>query len=366
MSKTCKLVLFIRKKKILDYTYKIMDDINMSEKVSIIVPVYNQEQYLIECVKSICNQTYSNIEIILIDDGSRKRTSDICDELQKVDIRISVIHQKNCGLSQSRINGLKKSTGKWVMFVDNDDLISNYIVEDFSEFFNRTDVDIIAGKRYDSQYPDLFLQTSRSKGMFEEDGKILADKIYEDKQKRIITPLWGKVYRKSFLEGVDFYKYFEMCPTIFFEDILVTPILYYYARKIVILDGVYYVHRECNSSLSRTTQMSPFFYEQIESGKILLNFFTNHNMRSSYRFQLSAYLHTILRIWCLIEYDTLIDSDDTENIKRKIIVRYRQYIWEYFRYAEDKSIRKVWVLFYAVNPKFWGKITRRLYYKEHR
>ena len=146
MSKTCKLVLFIRKKKILDYTYKIMDDINMSEKVSIIVPVYNQEQYLIECVKSICNQTYSNIEIILIDDGSRKRTSDICDELQKVDIRISVIHQKNCGLSQSRINGLKKSTGKWVMFVDNDDLISNYIVEDFSEFFNRTDVDIIAGK----------------------------------------------------------------------------------------------------------------------------------------------------------------------------------------------------------------------------
>ena len=98
--------------------------INM--KVSIIVPVYNVEQYLRECLKSLINQTEKDIEIILVDDGSTDKSGDICDEYAKRDRRISVIHQKNQGQSAARNKGLEISCGEYVMFVDSDD----YIVAD--------------------------------------------------------------------------------------------------------------------------------------------------------------------------------------------------------------------------------------------
>ena len=92
-------------------------------KISIIVPVYNAEKYLVECLNSLVEQTYKNIEIILIDDGSIDNSAKICDEYAKKDERIKVVHQKNSGVSVARNNGLDMHTGDYVMFVDSDDWI---------------------------------------------------------------------------------------------------------------------------------------------------------------------------------------------------------------------------------------------------
>ncbi len=94
-----------------------------NSKISIIVPVYNTEQYLEKCLDSLINQTYNNIEILLIDDGSKDNSGKICDEYAKKDKRIKVIHQKNSGVSRARNNGLDNFTGNYVMFVDSDDWI---------------------------------------------------------------------------------------------------------------------------------------------------------------------------------------------------------------------------------------------------
>lgn len=95
-------------------------------KISIIVPVYNVEQYISQCLNSLINQTEQDIEIILIDDGSTDKSGDICDEYAKYDKRISVMHQKNKGQSVARNKGLEIARGEYIMFVDSDD----YIAED--------------------------------------------------------------------------------------------------------------------------------------------------------------------------------------------------------------------------------------------
>ena len=101
----------------------------MNELISIIVPVYNVKEYLEKCVDSILNQTYKNIEIILINDGSTDGSKELCDEIAKKDDRIMVIHKENGGVSETRNIGIDKSKGEYISFVDSDD----YITPDFCE-----------------------------------------------------------------------------------------------------------------------------------------------------------------------------------------------------------------------------------------
>lgn len=102
---------------------------NMNELVSVVVPVYKAEKYIRKCVESILKQTYSNIELILIDDGSPDRSGEICDELKKHDSRISVIHKSNEGAGKSRNRGIKEAKGSYITFIDSDDYIEETLIE---------------------------------------------------------------------------------------------------------------------------------------------------------------------------------------------------------------------------------------------
>ncbi len=102
----------------------------MENKVSVIIPVYNVEEYLKKCVSSVCNQTYKNLEIILVDDGSPDKSGALCDKLAKKDSRIVVFHKKNGGVSSARNLGLEKVTGKYVTFVDSDDWLPQAAIAD--------------------------------------------------------------------------------------------------------------------------------------------------------------------------------------------------------------------------------------------
>ena len=99
------------------------------EKVSIIIPVHNTETYIRRCVDSAINQTYKNIEIILIDDGSSDKSPEICDEYALLDDRIIVIHKDNGGLSSARNTGLKIASGEYISFLDSDDWMMGNMIE---------------------------------------------------------------------------------------------------------------------------------------------------------------------------------------------------------------------------------------------
>ena len=102
----------------------------MNKLFSVIVPVYNVEKKLLnKCISSIINQTYRNIEIIIVDDGSNEKTANICEQFLKVDKRINVIHQNNKGLCGARNAGQEKAKGDWILFVDGDDWIEENSIE---------------------------------------------------------------------------------------------------------------------------------------------------------------------------------------------------------------------------------------------
>lgn len=159
--------------------------------LSVIVPVYNEEKYLRECLNSICEQSLSDIEIILVDDGSTDSSGAICDEYAQKDKRIIVFHKENQGMLAARFSGLEISSGKYISFVDSDDWIDTDLYQ-FFEKQMKEDVDIIMyGKQVETEKSGTTLPFF----VYEEgyyDHSQIKDKIW-------VNMLWDKRYRKSAL-----------------------------------------------------------------------------------------------------------------------------------------------------------------------
>ena len=116
----------------------------MEDLISIIVAVYNAKWYLEKCVNSLINQTYRNLEIILVDDGSTDNSGEICDDFQKKDERIKVIHKENGGHADARNAGIKASKGNYIFFVDNDDYIDSDLIECLYKRAKQCNAEIVA------------------------------------------------------------------------------------------------------------------------------------------------------------------------------------------------------------------------------
>lgn len=162
--------------------------------VSIIVPAYNVGKYIEECVRSIMNQSYKQIEIIVVDDGSPDDTPIIIDKLAAIDKRIIPIHQQNTGVSAARNAGIKASTGEYLVFVDGDD----YIAPDFVEYMLRL-VEITGGELCLS----LNCFTAANEKQMRNDSIEILDPIKATAlllSPKIIVGSWNKIYKKSILE----------------------------------------------------------------------------------------------------------------------------------------------------------------------
>lgn len=161
--------------------------------VSVIVPVYKTEKYLSKCVDSILAQTYPNLEILLIDDGSPDHCGKICDEYAKKDKRIRVIHNDNHGVSYSRNCGIKAATGEYLLFVDSDDYVNSTYAEEL--------VKSIQG--YDIAVSDMlcFWAEKKSYIPYASINGIITHQIREDFQKLffVFGPVCGKLYRTAIL-----------------------------------------------------------------------------------------------------------------------------------------------------------------------
>ena len=167
---------------------------NNKPLVSYIVPVYNVEIYINDCVESIINQKYKNIEIILIDDGSTDNSGKIIDALAEKDKRIKVIHKKNGGVSSARNTGLDNAQGEYILFVDGDD----YLELDYTDYF----LTLIAKNNYDIAYSRKCFNLVDTKANsvtseYEASSDEVIEGIYIGKYG---VAVWNKIYRRSFLE----------------------------------------------------------------------------------------------------------------------------------------------------------------------
>lgn len=178
-------------------------------KISIIIPIYKTEHYLNECIQSVFNQTYKDLEIILVDDGSPDKCPEICDEYAKQDKRIKVVHRKNGGLSAARNSGLKIASGEYVYFLDSDDKIFPNAIEQLVKLtYKYKEVDIVQGNYAPlSGYENLIYTKKRFPNEFVTDKAILQRMILNiggaiTATNKLIRTQFITSHNLYFLEGV--------------------------------------------------------------------------------------------------------------------------------------------------------------------
>lgn len=332
--------------------------------ISVIVPVYNAEKYLRACIDSIVKQSYRNLEILLVDDGSTDKSPGICDFYAQSDSRIRVIHKKNHGLSAARETGLICAEGEWVSFVDNDDLLHPRFFEILLHFIT-DEIDIVSGGRIDLN--DSEIETFKwpdewKDKVYHTTGEEACRQMSTVEKRGIVLPFWGKIFRKSLLRELKFERNKELCPTIFLEDILMTPFYLYQARKIVGIGVPLYIHREVPTSISRSGKLGNFYYEQIDSGEIVLHFFKEKGFGSMYREQLKVYFNTLLRTWYLLDF-TEIETIQKAAYKKKIEKKFKQYFPQYLAKGKAGGLEKISSVIFFLNRFLWKKVCGDVYWR---
>ena len=165
----------------------------MSEKISIVIPVYNVEQYLEKCINSLINQTLKELEFIFVNDGTPDNSVNIIKKYQKKDKRIKLISQANKGLSISRNNGIKIATGKYIMFVDSDDIIHSRMIEVLYKEIKNNKCQMAVCKfklfvdKFEEKKLDYRVRIINQNEFFE---KLMIDR-------EITNHVWNKLYKKS-------------------------------------------------------------------------------------------------------------------------------------------------------------------------
>lgn len=210
---------------------------NQQPLISIIVPVYNVEKYLGACVDSILNQTYKNIEIILVDDGSTDRSGEMCDEYAQNVSEIKVVHQSNQGLSAARNAGLDIMTGDYVSFVDSDDLIHKDCISTLYNLLINSCADISTVSFYSfidrENLPDRVLLLPIK--VFENGDDAVISMLYQ--RKIIDNSAWGKLFKSGLFEN------FRFPVGLLYEDLATIPFVCLNAKKVIATTMSMYFYR---------------------------------------------------------------------------------------------------------------------------
>ena len=208
--------------------------INVEEKlVSVIVAVYNIEEYLPRCIDSILAQTYRNLEIILVDDGSTDSSGSICDNYAKKDRRIMVIHKKNGGLSDARNAGLDKASGDYIGFVDGDDWIDEDMYRAMYEACEKEKAQI-AACRYKQITRSGIIDASAGNSVSLSKAEALEIYVCGDERYLIYNSVWSKLFAKELIFGMRFPVGKNS------EDIMFTTKAFCKMERLAYLDKAYY------------------------------------------------------------------------------------------------------------------------------
>lgn len=237
----------------------IMEDIRNAPLVSVIIPVYNTKKYLVECLNSVCTQTYSQIEIIAVDDGSTDESGNILREYARKDDRIRIITQENKGLSAARNAGLECSSGEYVMFLDSDDWLDRETCDTAIQMMIDTKSDVILWS-YIREYPTaskpVYLFDENICMWDEAEIKTLYQQLIGLQREQLRAPqkidslitAWGKLYRRSMIGDIRFID----TKIIGTEDALFNIQVFAQVRRAAYISNTFSHYRKTNAdSLTR-------------------------------------------------------------------------------------------------------------------
>ena len=302
--------------------------------VSIVIPVYNSKYYLKECLNSVITQTYENLEILLIDDGSTDGSSYICDNYAKYDSRIKVFHNQNHGVSYSRNYGINKANGIYLLFVDSDDVINEDYINKMIMSTINYDYDLIISNIenvYENRSKNRVVDSKKLTTFFNKDYYIL---------KELIREPFGKLYKKSIVinYGIKFPEDMKIAEDQVFNFQYYSKIKNY---KFLNYVGYKYFIRK-NFSLSKATDREAFDNElqKLEIEKI----FYDNNLIEHKEYILSTYALAII-----YKYFYLSDSSNSYKDFKIRSLKVKEFLYGYNYY---KNLKEYFVL-KCLKYNFW-------------
>lgn len=318
---------------------------NPSEVISVIVAVYNVETYLAKCIESIQNQTYRNLEIILIDDGSTDGSSEVCDDYSRQDSRIKVIHRENKGIAFTRNQGLDTATGDYITFVDSDDYIHPQMYEIMLKKLHENEADIAVCDYYEIP------ETQKM-----EIGPLRAEEIScdiietkQEKKKYIFLDkyvdavlVWNKLTKRALWEGI-------RCPNgKIHEDETTTFRTLYNAKKIAYVNQklYYYVRRSAQTSITNSPFSEKRLY-RLDALEVRLDFFIE---KQEWEFLAEAFFAYKTDYLVIIGH-IVKNKDYSMRMLKPYLKKYRNYCRKYLGKMPIPAKKKLQYIFLAVAPK---------------
>lgn len=313
--------------------------------ISVVIPIYNVEKYLKKCIESVINQTYKNLEIILVNDGSTDNSKNIIDEYSLIDNRIKVINKKNGGLSDARNVGIEIAKGDYITFLDSDDWIELNMYEKLHEYIKQENADIVQ-----CSYQEVYNEEVDNQNIKEEIKIILGKEslynLYGENHVKTVV-VWNKLYKIQLFDNIRFPK------GKIHEDESTTYKLLYQANKIVDcnLPLVYYRQRQ-GSIINSKFNIKKL--DKLEAFHERLEFYRKKNLKELEQITLLQILD-----FTNLFYIKIKDSDDIDN-KDEILKLLRQSIKkDYILFIKNKYVslkQKILITIFVLNKYMYYKI----------
>lgn len=316
----------------------------MNDLITIVIPIYNVEKYIDDCVQSIINQTYENLQIILVDDGSTDSCPKICDKYKQKDARIEVIHKKNGGLSDARNAGIQGARGKFICFVDSDDFTNCVYVEKLYNLIIKNDADIsVSGFKRVQEFKEEYFK-GKEENSIEKiyTGKQMIENIYDRSLYVQSSVTWNKMYKTEMFKKTKF-PYGKL-----HEDEYTTYKLYYNCKKVVMTSEILYYYRYVQNSI-----MNKKFNKKRLDGILALEermrFFQEKNEEKLYNLTLVRYLNVIM-----IHYTNCkMFLENSKEIQIELKSKYKEYYRKVLKLSECSKQDKLKITLFNISPSLY-------------
>lgn len=320
-------------------------------KISIIVPVYNAEKFLFQCLESIINQTFTDFELILIDDGSTDNSGKICDEYAEKDSRIKVVHQQNQGQAAARNKGLDIACGEWIAMIDSDDFVELNMLEKLITAAQKENADMCSCNffSFDNETPDIIHEHTYSYTEYKISSGVEIMKEannFSDLPSKFTSPCFRIVNRKIY-DGIRFPE------GVVFEDAAIAHLVLDKCKRIVLIPDCLYYYRVVQGSTTHR-DFNIKFFDVFYSQKARFDYYIEHGIEEySHSLQDSFYAYLLS--------DYYRYSGDKKNRKklrefRKMALQIFPY---YFKRKDVVFNQKIAILFFCLFPNLFKIIFRR-------
>lgn len=323
----------------------------MNSKISVIVPVYNAQKTIEKCIKSILVQTYSNLEIIVVNDGSKDKTGEICEEIAKCDSRIKYYYKENTGVSMTRNFGLEKATGDYISFIDSDDFLEKNMYENMIKEINNADI-LICNCFIINDNKKINNDIEIKNNSYETLEKMIKD-ISDKEINRYVNPPWNKLIKRHIIvsNNILFDSKISLG-----EDLLFNLTCMKDAKEIKTIDkrlynyvittsGLSEKRRDINAFLNNSFNLINSLIEIAETitglDNIIFNEFKNIIARMEQKYKKSE----------MLEFLKLIRNQIINNIESKRLNKKNRMIYLLLKHKQYKIIVEIYFL--------KGKVKRR-------